>query len=74
MTSKQVEEKLTELVHREPFSPFVVELNNGDSIDVTRPPAFNEASAVFFGADGGLVEFWFRNVRNIKPMKSGAIA
>ena len=44
-----VEEKLTELVHREPFVPFVVELNDGESLIVPHPPAFDENGAVYFG-------------------------
>ena len=66
MTVKQVEEKLTELVHHEPFVPFVVELNDGESLVIPHPPAFDENGAVYFGADGGLVDFWFKNVRSIR--------
>ena len=74
MTIKQVEEKLTELVHREPFIPFVVDMNNGESIIVPHPPAFDENGAVFFGTDGGLVDFWFRNVKKIRPFTAEAVA
>jgi hypothetical protein len=31
MTPEQVEEKVIELIHREPFVPFVVEMNDGTS-------------------------------------------
>jgi len=74
MTIKQVEDKLTELVHREPFIPFVVELNDGQTLIVPHPPAFDENGAVFFGSDGGLVDFWFNNVRSIRFLSSEAVA
>lgn len=74
MTVKEVEEKLTELVHREPFIPFIVELNDGDSFVVPHPPAFDENGAVFIGAHGGLVDFWFKNVRQIRLFTAEAVA
>jgi hypothetical protein len=74
MTVKQVEEKLTELVHHEPFVPFVVELNDGESLVIPHPPAFDENGAVYFAMDGGLVDFWFKNVRSIRFMNSEKVA
>ncbi len=74
MEIKQVEQKLTEMVHRKPFIPFVVELNDGESLIVPHPPAFDAAGAVFFGTDGGLVDFWFKNVREIHLYNSEAVA
>jgi hypothetical protein len=74
MTVKQVEEKLTELVHQEPFVPFVVELDDGQSLVVPHAPAFDENGAVYFGSDGGLVDFWFKDVRGIRYLKSEAVA
>jgi hypothetical protein len=68
MTIKQVEDQLTELVHLEPFIPFIVELEDALSRVVPHPPAFDENGAGFIGVDGGLVDFWFENVRAIKPM------
>ena len=66
MTNKQVEEKLTELVHREPFVPFVVELIDGQSLIVPNAPAFDSTGAGFIGIDGALVAFEFENVRAIR--------
>lgn len=74
MTIKQVEEKLTELVHAEPFIPFVVELNDGETLIVPHPPAFDENGAGFIGLHGGLVDFWFKNVRAIRVYKPEAAA
>jgi hypothetical protein len=74
MTIKQVEEKLTELVHREPFIPLILDMRDGSSLIVPHPPAFNESGAVFFNQDGVLVDFWFRNVRAIRFLGSEAVA
>ena len=74
MNIKEVEDKLTELVHREPFIPFIVELNDGASFVVPHPPAFDDSGAVFFGTDGGLVDFWFKNVRQIRLFTAEAVA
>ncbi|MBI2808793.1 MAG: hypothetical protein HYX68_27740 [Planctomycetes bacterium] len=73
MDIKQVELKLTELVHRKPFIPFVVELSDGETLVVPHPPAFDASGAVFFGTDGGLVDFWFKNVRQIRLLSSEAV-
>jgi hypothetical protein len=75
MTVKQVEEKMVELIHREPFVPFIVEMNNGEMLDVPHAGvAFDEKGAVFIGPDGGLVDFEFNTVRAIRPTNSEAIA
>lgn len=66
MTAKQVEEKLTDLVHREPFVPFVVELQNGKSLVVPHPPAFDETGAGFIASDGALTDFDFKDVQAIR--------
>ncbi len=69
MTVAQVEEQMRELVHREPFVPFVVEMVDGQTLAVLHPRlAFDSTSAVFFGADGGLVEFEFKAVGAIRLM------
>jgi hypothetical protein len=73
MITKQVEEKLTELVHREPFIPFIVEMLDGKSVIVSCPPAFDEAGAGFIDSEGALVEFSFTNVRAIRPVAAEPI-
>ncbi|MBI3410654.1 MAG: hypothetical protein HY040_20145 [Planctomycetes bacterium] len=75
MTPEQVEAKVIELIHREPFVPFVVEMTNGQSLEVLHPRlAINGGGAVFFGPDGGLVDFEFKTVRSIRLMSAGAVA
>jgi hypothetical protein len=67
MSPEQVEEKVIELIHREPFVPFVVEMTNGQHLEITHPRlAINGGGAVFFGPDGGLVDFEFKTVRSIR--------
>ncbi len=75
MTPQQVEEKLTELIHREPFVPFIVEMTDGKSLDVPHAGvAFDDTGAVFIGPDGGLVDFEFKTVRAIRLTNSEAAA
>ena len=67
MTPQQVEEKLCQLKHRKPFVPFVVELKDGQLLEVhTRGIAINGGGAGFFGTDGALTDFEFANVREIR--------
>jgi hypothetical protein len=73
MTPELVEEKVIELIHREPFAPFIVEMADGQSLEVPHPRlAINGGGAVFFGPDGGLVDFEFKSVRSIHVMKTEA--
>jgi hypothetical protein len=75
MTAKQVEEKMTELIHREPFVPFVVEMNDGKLVDVPHERvAFDDTGAVFIHPDGALVDFEFKTVRAIRLANSEAAA
>lgn len=74
MTTKQVEEKLTELVHREPFVPFVVELVDGTSLTVPHPPAFDDSGAGFIDSSGALADFWFKNVRTIRLITAETVS
>jgi hypothetical protein len=67
MTSTQVEEKIIELIYREPFVPFVVEMTNGQLLEIPHPRlAINGGGAGFIGPDGGLVDFEFNTVRSIR--------
>jgi hypothetical protein len=74
MNIKQVENKLTELVHRDPFFPFVVDLFDGQSLVIPHPPAFDENGAVLIGPDDRFIEFEFKNVRAIRPFPAEAVA
>jgi hypothetical protein len=67
MSPEQVEEKIIELIHTEPFVPFVVEMTDGQLLEIPHPRlAINGGGAVFFGPDGGLVDFEFQTVRAIR--------
>jgi hypothetical protein len=75
MTPEQVEEKVIELIHRQPFVPFVVEMTNGQSLTVPHPRlAVNSGGAGFIGPEGGLVDFEFTMVRSIRLIDTGAVA
>jgi hypothetical protein len=75
MTPEQVEESVIELIHREPFVPFVVEMTDGQSLEIPHPRlAINGGGAVFLGPDGGLVDFEFNTVRAIRLMKGETVA
>ena len=66
MTPEQVEDKVIELIHRQPFVPFVVEMADGQSLEIPHPGlSITGGGAGFFGLDGGLVDFEFKNVRSI---------
>lgn len=74
MTPEEVEEKVIELIHREPFAPFVVEMTDGPALEVQHPRlAINGGGAVFFGSDGGLVDFEFKRVRSIRTLRTEAV-
>lgn len=67
MTIKQVEEKVVELKHRNPFVPFVFVMTDGRSIYVDYPNiSIDYTGAGFIGPDGGLVDVEFKEVREIR--------
>jgi hypothetical protein len=73
MNPQQVEEKVIELIHREPFIPFVVEMIDGQTLDIPHPQlAINGGGAVFLGPDGGLVDFEFNSVSRLLDIPTSA--
>jgi hypothetical protein len=75
MTPEQVEAKVIELIHRQPFVAFQVEMTDGQSLQVPHPRlAINGGGAGFIGADGGLVDFEFKAVRSIRLLGAEAAA
>ena len=67
MSPQEVEEKVIELIHREPFVPFVVEMTDGQALQIPHPRlAINGGGAMFLGPDGGLVDIDFKTVRSIR--------
>jgi hypothetical protein len=75
MTPEQVEQRIIELIHRQPFVPFFVELTGDQSLAVTHPRlAINGGGAGFIGPDGGIVDFDFKSVRAIRVGSKEAVA
>ena len=75
MTVKQIEEKVIELKCLEPFVPFVIELVNGQSVQVPHAGlAINETGVGFLGPDGDILDVEFMNVRAIRVLNSEAAA
>ena len=75
MTPEQVEARIIELIHREPFVPFVVEMSDGQSLEIPHSRlAINGGGAGFIGTDGGLVDFEFKTVGAIRVPSAGAVA
>jgi hypothetical protein len=66
MTRAQVEAKVVELIHREPFVPFQVELNDGRTVLVPHARlAVNETGAGFVDPESGIIDIDFAKVRAI---------
>ena len=75
MNMKQVEVKVIELIHAQPFVPFVFEMANGETVEVLHPRlAVNETGAGFIGPDDGLVDVSFAKVHTIRLLNSEAVA
>ncbi len=75
MTPEQIEVEVIDLIHREPFVPFMVEMTDGKMIEIPHPRlAINGGGAVFFGPDGGLVDFEFKHVRALRPLTAEAVS
>jgi hypothetical protein len=75
MTIQQVEQKVIELIHREPFVPFVLEMVDGQSVEILHPRlSIDYTGAGFIGPEGGLVGIEFKNVRVIRLLNSETVA
>jgi hypothetical protein len=75
MTIKQIEEKVVELIHHEPFIPFAFEMMDGEVIEVPHPRlSVDFTGAGFIGPDGGLVGVEFKDVRSIRLLNREAVA
>jgi hypothetical protein len=75
MTPEQVEERIIELIHREPFVPFVLELADGQTLEISHPRlSINGGGAGFFGPDGGIVDVEFKTVRAIRLHNAESVA
>ena len=75
MTAEEFEQTLRQLLRREPFQPFVVELLDGRIIPVDAPKVvFGGGAASFFTPSYDLVEFACEDVQAIRPAVPGASA
>jgi hypothetical protein len=73
MKIEQFEQTLRQLLRREPFQPFFVELVDGRIIAVDSPNvAFGGGAASFFTPSYDLVEFVCEDVQAIRPAVPGA--
>jgi hypothetical protein len=66
MTVEEVEEKVIELIHRQPFVPFVVEMNDGELLEIPHPgwPSTAEAQASL----GRTAVWWILNSNRSTPL------
>jgi hypothetical protein len=67
MTIESFQETLRRLLRQEPFTPFAVELLDGERFVVDRPDAvgFNGGSAVFLDGEGLIHSFTSESVRAV---------
>ena len=72
MLREDVEPTLIRLLRYEPFQPFVIDLSDGRSLNVRgRHLAINGGGATLWASDHVLEEFWFDDVRDIRPSPVG---
>lgn len=76
MTPQQVEEKFIELIHREPFIPFIAEMKDGTSIEIPHPRlAIAGGGAGFISpTNGAIVDVDFSAVCSIRVGSIEAVA
>jgi hypothetical protein len=73
MDAEAFDTTLLRFLRRQPFHPFVVELNDGRFIDITRPRlAMGGGGASFISPEDELVEINCEDVRAIRPLVPGA--
>ena len=66
MKTEEFDQKLNQLLSREPFQSFVVELDTGNQIEIDRPSlAFRSGSAVGFDRGGNYVRIECNGVKRI---------
>jgi hypothetical protein len=66
MTRQEFEDTLRQFLRRIPFQPFVVDLSNGEAIQVLdNHVAFGGGAATFFTPEFDLIEFTCENVESI---------
>lgn len=74
MSREDVESTLIRLLRREPFQPFVIDLADGRRLEIDdRCLAMNGGGATFLTPDYLVEEFWFADVRDIRPTTLEAV-
>ena len=74
MSPEDVESTLIRLLRREPFQPFVIDLADGRRLEIDdRCLAMNGGGATFLTPDYLVEEFWFADVRDIRPTTLEAV-
>ena len=69
MNVEQFDDTMRLFLRREPFLPFVVELNDGRLIEIPRPHvAVNGGGATFVTPEFDWIEFECGDVRAIRPL------
>ncbi len=75
MTTEEFENTLRQFLHKEPFEPFVVELIDGQVIQIERPKlVFGGGAASFLTPSFDLVEFACEQVQTIHPVLRGVVS
>ena len=71
MTPEQVEQQVIELIYREPFVPFVVNLRDGRQIVIKQlPVVFADGAASFIDFENeALVEFFHNEVKTFAVLE-----
>jgi hypothetical protein len=73
MTQEHFTQQLRDFLHRQPFQPFLVELQDGRTIAITEPAVAIAGSAAGFLSDtDGLVSFSCDEVRRMVLARWGA--
>jgi hypothetical protein len=69
MLREDVEPTLIRLLRQEPFQPFVIDLADGRRLFVgSRSMAINGGGATMWTPDDMLEDFWFDDVKDIRPV------
>ncbi len=72
MSTEQFENTLRQLVRREPFQTFFVEMLDGSIIEVDRKVAFGGGAASFISRDDEWVDFACEDVKAFRTAVPGA--
>ncbi len=70
MSKKEFHDRLRQLLHREPFQPFTVNLRDGRQILIKKPPVvFDDGAASFIDLEKeALVDFYHDEVKTFEPV------